>query len=108
MSNSFTSEQNIPQRYSWHSVIKGAKDALLELTAFERGLHILWLLGPFILLIERSPADIWLTTLALAFVIRAVMRGEGSFLQIFWVRAAFAFWTVCLISAAVPENRPTR
>ena len=104
MSKSFTSEQTNTQRYSWYSVVKGAKDALLELSAFERGFHILWLLGPFVLLIERSPADIWLTTLALAFVVRAVMLREGGFLKIFWVRAAFVFWCVCLLSAALSTS----
>jgi len=82
-------------------VVEGAKDALLELPAFERGLHILWVLGSFILLIERSPADVWLTVLSLAFVVRAFIRRDGTFLKNFWVRAAFAFWAVCLISAAV-------
>ena len=67
---------------------------------FERSLHILWLLGPFILLIERSPADVWLTVLALTFAARAIIYREGEFLGIFWVRAAFVFWAMCLLSAA--------
>jgi hypothetical protein len=36
---------------------------------WEKGFHIFWLLGPFILLIERNPADSWLSFLAIAFVI---------------------------------------
>lgn len=70
-------------------MVKGAKNALLELLAFERGLHILWLMGPFILLIEHPPLDIWLTFLTLAFIERAMMRGKCDFLKIFWVRATF-------------------
>jgi O-antigen ligase len=104
VSSSAISEQPLPQRYSPRSLARGAKEALVELSPLERGLHIFWLLGPFILLIERSPADIWLTFLALAFVVRAVIRREGGFLKIFWVRAAFVFWTVCLISAAVSAD----
>ena len=100
MQESITPLQTALQRHSLQSLARGARDALLERPAFERGLHILWLLGPFILLIERSPADIWLTFLALAFLVRAVMRREGEFLKIFWVRAAFVFWAVCLFSAA--------
>ena len=40
-------------------------DALAKMPIFEKGFHIFWLLGPFILLIERTPADMWLSLLAL-------------------------------------------
>jgi O-antigen ligase len=104
MSVNAKSKQPAPQRYSFRSLACGAKEALVELSPFERALHIFWLFGPFILLIERSPADIWLTFLALAFVVRAIMRREGDFLRIFWVRAAFVFWAVCLLSAALSKD----
>ena len=48
----------------------GLGDALAAMPGWEKGFHVFWLLGPFILLIERSPADIWLSFLAIAFVIR--------------------------------------
>ena len=83
---------------------QGARDALAEMPAFERGLHIFWLFGPFILLIERTPADFWLTILALAFAVRVIVRRDFGFLKIFWVRAAFAFWAVCLISAGASAD----
>lgn len=104
MQENITLLQTVPQRHSLQSLARGTRDALLELSPFERGLHIFWLLGPFILLIERSPADIWLTFLGLAFIVRAVMRRECRFLKIFWVRAAFVFWAVCLISAAISAD----
>ena len=52
---------------------------LLRHRGWQRGFQIFWLLGPFILLIERSPADAWLTILALAFVVRAVIKRDGWF-----------------------------
>lgn len=75
--------------------------ALAELSGWERGFHIFWLLGPFILLIERSPADAWLTILAVTFAVRAVIKRDGTWLKVFWVKAAFMFWFVCLFSAAI-------
>ena len=99
VSSSTISEQPLSKRYSWYSSVKNAKDTLLKLPAFEHGLHILWLMGPFILLIEHSPADTWLTFLALTFIVRAMMRRECDFLKIFWVCAAFVFWAACLLSA---------
>ena len=78
-----------------------ARVALLDLPKWERPFHIFWLVGPLILLIERSPADLWLSVLALTFVVRSVMRRENWWLKRFWVRAAFLFWGVCLLSAAL-------
>ena len=78
---------------------RDAKDALAPMGRAEKGFHIFWLLGPFILLIERSPADLWLTVLALAFAVRSIAKRQGAWLRAFWVRAAFAFWAVTIISA---------
>ena len=85
------------------AIWQDAKEALAEMPRPHRALHIFWLAGPFILLIERSPADLWLTVLALAFVIRAIRYRDGAFLSAFWVRAAFAFWAVTLISALASD-----
>jgi O-antigen ligase len=75
-------------------------DALAIVPQWERGFHIFWLLGPFILLIERSPADIWCSTLALAFVFRSIVNRDGGWLKAFWVRASFLFLTICILSSA--------
>ena len=80
-----------------------AMDALAELPKASRYFHVFWLLGPLILLIERSPADVWLTICAIAFVLRAIIQRDGSWLRFFWVKAVFAFWGICLLSAALSE-----
>ena len=82
----------------------GMVAALADLSGWERGFHIFWLFGPFILLIERSPADAWLTILAITFAVRAIIKSDGAWLKIFWVKAAFLFWGVCLFSAAISAN----
>ena len=74
--------------------------ALSELSKFERFWRIFWILGPFILLIERSPADAWISLICIGFIVRTIKLKQITFLSIFWVRAAFVFWLVCLISAA--------
>ena len=53
------------------------------------------------LLIERSPADAWLSILALAFAVRSLCQLDGAWLSHGWVRAAFIFWFVCLLSASL-------
>ena len=82
-------------------LIVDARTALASLPKWERPFHIFWLLGPFILLIERSPADTWLSVLALAFVARSLCQRDGTWLSYGWVRAAFIFWFVCLLSASL-------
>ena len=62
---------------------------------------VFWLLGPFILLIERTPADAWLSLIGLIFVGRSIAKREGWWLHKAWVRFAFLFWAACLLAAAV-------
>lgn len=85
------------------SVWLDASAALAEMSKASRWFHVFWLMGPLILLIERSPADVWLTLCALVFVARAVLKRDVSWLKVYWVRAVFAFWGVCLLSAALSE-----
>jgi O-antigen ligase len=79
----------------------GLGNALAAMPRWEKGFQIFWLLGPFILLIERSPADIWLSILAVAFVVRSIMKRDGGWLKAFWVRASFLFLAVCMVSSAL-------
>ncbi len=75
------------------------REALSSLPLLSRIVHIFWLLGPFILLIERTPADVWITLIGLFFVGRSLFRRDGHWLNVAWVRAAFLFWSACLITA---------
>lgn len=92
---------NIGVWASLRVMIQDAKEALSELPKWERGFHVFWLLGPFILLIERSPADFWISLLALIFVIRSIIKGDGAWLKPFWVKAGFVFWIWCIITGAM-------
>jgi O-antigen ligase len=87
-------------------LIADARTALKELPKWEKPFHIFWLLGPFFLLIERSPADAWLSILAVAFAVRSLCQRNGAWLAHGWVRAAFIFWFVCLLSASL-SSAPT-
>ena len=93
--NEMSLSENVP--HFWGGMVA----ALADLSGWERGFHIFWLLGPFILLIERSPADAWLSILAITFAVRSVLKRDGAWLKVFWVKAAFLFWGVCLFSAAI-------
>lgn len=81
-----------------------AKAALSSQSRFNRYAHIFWLLGPFILLIERSPADLWVTVLALSFLGRSIAKRDFAWFKVFWVRSVFVFWGVTLVSAAASQD----
>jgi O-antigen ligase len=85
----------------FRTIWAGLGEALAAMPRWEKVFHIFWLLGPFILLIERSPADIWLSVLAIAFVVRSIFKRDGAWLRAFWVRACFLFLAVCMLSSAV-------
>ena len=82
------------------------KAFLAGLPATSRWFHIFYLCGPLILLIERSPADLWLSVCGLVFFGRSIWCRDWGWLKIFWVRACLAFWTVCLLSSAM-SSLPT-
>ena len=90
---------NQPLSKSMIHIFSNARDYMNGLPRWEKAFHIWWLLGPFILLIERSPADLWLSVSALAFIIKVMVKKQTAWLKVFWVRAAFAFWAVTIISA---------
>ena len=67
------------------------KTFLSALSASSRWFHIFYLLGPLFLLIERSPADFWLSLCGLVFFGRCMVVRDWEWLRHFWVRACLAF-----------------
>lgn len=86
------------------NLLADSREALKDLSSVDRLFTMFWFLGPFILLIERTPADIWLSVIALSFVVRSILLKDGSWLLNFWVRAAFSFWGVCIVSALLSDD----
>ncbi|MDC3298624.1 O-antigen ligase family protein [bacterium] len=93
---------------NWHTptsvlskILTDGFEALAERCRLDRALHIFWLLGPLFLLIERSPADIWLSLVVLSFLVRSVINRDYQWTAVFWVRAGFLFWAFALLSATL-------
>ena len=68
---------------------------------FDRVLSIFWLLGPLILLIERTPADVWVSLIGICFIFRCFRTDDWAWLKIFWVRAGLFFWVICLLCSTI-------
>ena len=89
---------------SFFDSLRDSREAISERSRIDQVFVIFWLIGPFFLLIERTPGDAWITVLALSFMVRAFFTRDFSFFQWFWVKAAFLFWAVCLLSALMSSH----
>lgn len=93
----------INEKHFVTEVKKYARDAFTALSPMPKWeviFHVFWLAGPFILLIERTPADVWIIILGIAFVIKSIIERDAFWLKFFWVRSCFLFLFICLISSA--------
>ena len=76
-----------------------------SLNGFEKTMTIFWLLGPFIYLIERDPADLWLTLITVIFLIRCIKNKEWDWTSQIWFKSALALWIFGLISAVMGPDK---
>lgn len=79
-------------------ILSNAKIALNELPTWERNFTIFWLIGPFYLLIERSPADFWISIVAVTFLIRTTIKNDYNWTKPFWVKSSLIFWLISVLS----------
>jgi len=70
-----------------------------KLSKFDRLMTFFWFLGPFIYLIERSPADIWLTFIGLIFLVRCIIKRDWYWASQLWFKSALLLWGFGLFSA---------
>ena len=81
---------------------KSWNDGMIKLKAmnsFEKIMTIFWLLGPLIYLIERDPADLWLSVICMIFLIRCIRIKDWMWASQLWFRSAIALWLFGLLSA---------
>ena len=77
---------------------------LKTLSKFEKCMTVFWLAGPFIFLIERTPADIWLSLIGLVFLIRCFIKKDWDWSKQVWFRLALFFWIFSLISGILSPD----
>ena len=80
---------------SWNTGLSKIK----ALDKFDRYMTIFWLLGPFIYLIERDPADLWLSIICMVFLFRCIKEKEWAWTSQLWFKAALTLWLFGLFSA---------
>ena len=65
-------------------------DKINNLSKLDKYMTVFWFLGPFIYLIERDPADLWLTLICLIFLTRCIKRKDWSWVNQIWFKSALA------------------
>ena len=71
---------------------------------WDNGFVWLWLAGPFLYLIERTPADIWLSVFGIVFLLRSFHTNQWQWLSAFWVRSTGLFWVVALLVSGLSDK----
>jgi len=74
-------------------------DKINSLSKLDKFMTLFWFLGPFIYLIERDPADLWLTVICLFFLARCIKRKDWGWISQLWFKSALALWLFGLFSA---------
>lgn len=69
-----------------------------RLSKIDKYMTLFWLLGPFIYLIERDPADLWLTTLSISFLFRCYFKNDWKWTNQNWFKISTIFWLICIVS----------
>ena len=74
------------------------------LNKFDKYMTFFWFLGPFIYLIERDPADLWLTSISLIFLARCIKRKSWKWASQLWFKSALILWLLGLFSAVTSPD----
>ncbi|MDC0092796.1 O-antigen ligase family protein [Alphaproteobacteria bacterium] len=88
---------SIPE-LNFSSSFRTGWEKIQKLRKFDKLMTLFWFIGPFIYLIERSPADIWLTLIALIFLIRCFIKKDWSWTSQLWFKLALGLWMFGLFS----------
>ena len=80
---------------------KNSKNIINKLNNFDKYSFIFWFLGPFILLIERDPSDLWLSMISILFLIRSFILNEWEWIKQTWFKLALTLWVVSIISGLI-------
>ena len=91
---------SIPELDFYKSWVNGW-NKIKKLNNFDKYMTIFWFLGPFIYLIERDPADLWLTLIGLVFLVRCIIKKDWSWSFQLWFKCAVALWLFGLVSAII-------
>ncbi len=72
---------------------------LKKYTYFDKLMIIFWLFGPFLFLIERTPADIWMSLISIIFLLRCFFQNDWSPFKQTWIVFALSLWFTSIFTS---------
>ncbi len=69
----------------------------------ERSLIIIWSFMPFLMMISKTITDILIVIIAFSFLIFSTLKNSWSWAKIYWVKYAFFFFLISVISALLSK-----
>ncbi len=75
-----------------------------KLNKLDKFMTIFWFLGPLIYLIERDPADLWLSIICLIFLYRCFKKNDWLWTSQLWFKSALTLWLFGLFSAITSSD----
>ena len=89
---------------NFHKCILDGFNKIKSSPKLDKFLIYFWLLGPLFYLIERTPADLWLSIIAITFLIRSLIEKDWLWANQLWFRLVLIFWTICIVSSLLSSN----
>ena len=86
---------------SWNNALNKLKD----MNYFDKFMICFWLLGPFVYLIERDPADLWLSLIGIIFLLRCFLKKDWRWCYQLWFKSSLALWGFGLFSALTSPDQ---
>ena len=74
---------------------------ILFLPRFDKIMTIFGFLGPFIYLIERDPADLWLTLISIIFLGKCIIEKNWKWLKQWWFIFCILLWLLGLLAGII-------
>ena len=75
-----------------------------SLSNLDKYFTFFWLMGPFIYLIERDPADLWISLICVVFLFRCFKKKEWYWATQLWFKSALCLWLFGLFSAVTSPD----
>ena len=72
-----------------------------NLSTFQKYITYFWILGPFLYLLERDPADLWLTFLSVSFLFRCLIKKDWFWAGQHWFLFAVLLWITGICSSII-------
>ena len=83
---------------NFHESYTNGSLKIKKMPFFEKYMLFFWFLGPIIYLIERDPADVWLSLIGVIFLIRSFIKKDWIWLKQTWFKFTLLFWLIAMIS----------